>query len=272
MSNHISINIGDTFTSNEGYEFFIIGRTRQGGGYISNEYIIRFNDEAAHVKTAERTPIIKGQIKNPFHPSVYDRGYMGDGSYKGSRTVDGVQKKTSEYEAWRGMLKRSYCPKTQERQPTYIGCSVHPDWHNFQTFAKWYTSQVGYVEGWDMDKDLLVEGNKVYGPDTCILLPRPINSLLSMANMITGRFLPRGIHKHGTGYRVEVASLADKRVTKTYRTQEEAIKVRNKNTIERIDEIVDVYSDTIPEHVMSIIKKRLYKLLWIPSEEDSTSN
>lgn len=262
------IKAGNIGVTQEGCKFKVCGRSSYSGYWV-----IEFLDEPYHMRDATTYMIKKGQIKNPFHPSVYGKGYMGDGPYKGSHTIDGVQIKTPEYEAWRGMMKRCYCPKNQERQPSYIGCTVHPDWHNFQTFAKWYTEQPGYAEGWDLDKDLLVEGNKVYGPDTCILLPRQINSLVTMVDMLDDRFLPRGVYIRQNGtYRVELGSLATKRSTVTVKTVEEAIKLRNQNTIERIGEIVDVYSDKIPEHVMSIIKKRLYKLLWIPSEEDSASN
>ena len=31
---------------------------------------------------------------------------------------------------------------------------------------------------WQIDKDLLVLGNKLYGPDTCLMVPRSVNMLL----------------------------------------------------------------------------------------------
>lgn len=262
------VKVGSIGVSQEGCKFKVCGKSSYSGYWV-----IEFLDEPYHMRDATAYMIKKGQIKNPFHPSVYGRGYMGDGPYIGSHTVDGVQTKTPEYEAWRGMMKRSYCSKTHIRQPSYIGCSVHPEWHNFQTFAKWYTEQPGYVEGWDIDKDLLVKDNKTYGPDTCILLPRQLNSILAMVDFVGERLLPRGVYIRENGtYRVELGGLETKRTTITVKTKQEAFELRNQNTVKRIDEIVDAYQDTMPEHVMSIVKKRLHKLLWIPVEEDSPSN
>lgn len=266
--NKTGINVGDVITSEHGGDFTVISKAER-----PNFWNIKFNDVGGYETTVDASQIYRRSVANLNKATRLGVGYLGVGPYKGSFMVDGVRHRTKEFESWSGMLKRCYCPKTQERQPSYKGCTVHPVWHNFQVFAKWYTEQPGYAEGWDLDKDLLVEGNKVYGPDTCVLLPRQINSLVTMVDMLEDRFLPRGmyIRQNGT-YRVELGSLATKRSTVTVKTLEEAIKLRNQNTIERIGEIVDVYSDKIPEHVMSIIKKRLYKLLWIPPEEDSASN
>ena len=283
MTNPTSININDRFITKKGYTFTVMRKSER-----NNYWYVKFDGERAHEFETHSAQIVSGYLVDVEHSNIrgeYNKsaascnkisvlgiGYFGVGPYKGNTVVDGKQTKTKEYESWRGMIKRCYCPKTQVRQPSYIGCSVHADWHNFQTFAKWYTEQPGYVEGWDLDKDLLVEGNKVYGPDTCVLLPRQINSLVTMVDFVGDRFLPRGVYiRDGGKFRVELGSLATKRSTVTVKTIEEAFELRNQNTIERIDEIVDVYGDNLPEHVMSTVKKRLHKLLWIPVEEDNAS-
>lgn len=284
MANPTSINVNDRFTTKKGYTFTVIRKSER-----NNYWYVKFDGKDAYEFEAHSAQVVSGFLVDIQHSNIrggynrsieacnklstYGIGYFGVGPYSGNIVKDGKPTRTKEYESWRGMFKRCYCPKTQERQPSYKGCSVHPDWHNFQTFAKWYTEQPGYVEGWDMDKDLLVEGNKVYGPDTCVLLPRQINSLLAMVDFVGDRFLPRGVYiRAGGTYRVELGSLATKRSTVTVKTIEEAFELRNQNTVKRIDEIVDVYGNLIPEHVMSIVKHRLHKLLWIPVEEDSPSN
>lgn len=35
-----------------------------------------------------------------------------------------------------------------------------------------------HMEGWHLDKDILLKGNKVYSPETCAFVPAKINSLL----------------------------------------------------------------------------------------------
>lgn len=85
------------------------------------------------------------------------------------------------------MLRRCYSPTTQERSPTYIGCSVATEWHDFQVFAEWYNTK--FFEGtfeWELDKDILEKGNKIYSPKTCIPLPSELNCLLIKSEKTRG--------------------------------------------------------------------------------------
>lgn len=81
----------------------------------------------------------------------------------------------------------------QRKQPTYIGCSVHPDFIKFQDFATWCQTQIGFRnDGWDLEKDILVQGNKVYGPDTCCFVPHCINGVLTHIQSNQGVY-PSGV-------------------------------------------------------------------------------
>lgn len=267
MARPSRIKIGDTFKTNEGCEFVILDKSM-----FDNYWTIQFLDKHKHIRVAEPTPILKGQIKNPFHPSVYGIGYNGfndlkEEQFTATHVVNGKRVFTQEYEAWRGMFKRSYCSKTHTRQPTYIGCSVDERWHNFQVFAEWYVNQPGYTERWDIDKDLLIKNNKVYSEESCLLLPRPINALLTLADYVGDRFLPRGIYIRESGkYRVELGNDGPNRITKTVTSIKEAIVLRNAYTQQRIAEIADKYNDVIPEHTMLKIKERLLEILGIPTD------
>lgn len=77
------------------------------------------------------------------------------------------------YRAWSSMLNRCYSFKTQERCPTYKGCSVSEEWLLFSNFRAWMVAQDW--EGKQLDKDLLFEGNKVYSPETCVFVTRMVN-------------------------------------------------------------------------------------------------
>lgn len=69
----------------------------------------------------------------------------------------------------------------QTRWPLYEGVTVCKEWEeDFQSFARWYTSQPGYKYGygWDIDKDFRT-GGRHYSPETCMLLPRKVNLLLA---------------------------------------------------------------------------------------------
>lgn len=112
---------------------------------------------------------------------VYDKG-------KHPATVNG--KCTNVYAAWQNMLRLCYDPKIQERQPTYAGCSVCDEWLSFQNFAEWYCAN--YPEDgnkYQLDKDLKVLGNKVYSPETCLLVSSVVNKFPTDRGASRGDFM-----------------------------------------------------------------------------------
>jgi len=106
---------------------------------------------------------------------IYGVG-INDADYVTSPMIEGKQRVCPYYRKWLAMLQRGYCLKFKGKMPTYAGCSVDSSWLLFSNFKKWMQSQDW--RGKDLDKDLLVPGNKVYGPETCVFLDRSINNLL----------------------------------------------------------------------------------------------
>lgn len=162
--------IDECFVTNEGYNIQIID-------YVDTKNVlIKFVDRPEIQIWSTLQNIKNGQVKNPLHKSVYNIGYYGIGNYTARK--NGI--KTEEYIKWFSMFVRCYDDKYQLRQPTYIGCSVSDDFCNFQNFAEWY-SHYKYECKYplEIDKDLLYEGNKIYSPKTCCLLPKEINSTLN---------------------------------------------------------------------------------------------
>lgn len=119
----------------------------------------------------------------------------GVGIYEKGRHEAWVDNKnTKEYETWNGIHKRCEVGgRFQKTRPSYIGCSVHRDFIKFQDFAEWCQTQIGFDnDGWALDKDILVSGNKVYGPDTCVFVPVELNNLLTHKQSTKGD-LPTGV-------------------------------------------------------------------------------
>ena len=48
------------------------------------------------------------------------------------------------------------------------------------------------MKDWQLDKDILVKGNKVYSAKNCCFVPKEINKLITKANAIRGK-LPIGV-------------------------------------------------------------------------------
>lgn len=176
------IEIGQKFLTNEGCTLTVIGLA------TAKCVRIKFLDEHGYEKNVTATNIRNGEIKNPYHKSVFGIGYFGVGDYRAK--VGDVT--TYEYVRWKGMLGRCYDSNVLIRQPCYADCLVENKWHNFQTFADWITKQIGYGnKGWQLDKDLLVPGNKMYSEDVCVLVPQEINALFTGGNLANS--FPRGV-------------------------------------------------------------------------------
>jgi len=162
--------IGSQYITNEGYNVEIID-------YIDKaNVLIKFEERPDLQIWSTLQNIKKGQVKYPYHKSVYGVGYYGHGKYSARNN----NIKTEEYIKWFSMFVRCYDEKYQEKQHTYIGCSVSEDFCNFQNFAEWYNrNKYDCQYPLELDKDFLYEGNKVYSPSTCCLLPKEINNLIN---------------------------------------------------------------------------------------------
>lgn len=103
----------------------------------------------------------------------------GEGFYYGFGSVDvkrGMPGKYSfSYEAWSSLLKRCFDKKCK-RHHYYKDCTVDERFKEFHDFDAWARQQIGYgVPGFQLDKDILVKGNRHYGPDTCVFIPQDLN-------------------------------------------------------------------------------------------------
>ena len=189
-----------------------------------------------------------------FKPTVQGVGYLGIGKFKSRDSV--TQKQTLEYKTWIDMLKRCYNKDYQESKPTYKGCTVCLEWHNFQNFAEWYTSQEHYSKGYQLDKDWLVEGNKIYSPSTCVLAPKTINSLIVDNAAKRGKY-PMGVvyNKKNRNFNAQI------NINKTvklgvFQTAEEASKAYQKAKKNRIKEVALEWQDLIDERLFNAMMNR----------------
>jgi hypothetical protein len=82
------------------------------------------------------------------------------------------------YDKWYNLLMRCYSGNNK----SYIGCSVDGSWLYFSNFKKWVEQQPN--KDWEnchLDKDLLVEGNKLYSPENCVFISGSVNKFMQDA-------------------------------------------------------------------------------------------
>jgi len=118
-----------------------------------------------------------------FGVGVNDSNYITSGKKDGKTTV------CPFYLTWKSMMARCYDEKYQGRMPSYIGCSVVEEWHSFMNFRQWMEKQDW--RGKELDKDVLLVGNKIYSPKTCIFVSHSVNGLLNHIKSKKGK-LPTG--------------------------------------------------------------------------------
>ncbi|WP_394137451.1 AP2/ERF family transcription factor [Cytobacillus oceanisediminis] len=191
---------------------------------------------------------VTGNVKNVYDKSLFGVGFIGEGKYK--PTVNG--KSTEQYKVWAAMLQRCYSLRQQEKQPTYKGCTVAEEWHNFQNFATWYDENYYEIDGHrtHLDKDILQKGNKIYSPDTCVLVPQFINGLFIKRDKLRGD-LPIGVKtcsRYPNKYEVRCNNNKGKRVyLKTFDTPEEAFQVYKEYKEKLIKDIAEEYKGRLPD-------------------------
>lgn len=115
----------------------------------------------------------------------------GVGVYeKGKHKCKEAGKINKTYLVWRGMIERCYSKRMQTSRPTYVGCTVCDEWLSFQAFAEWFESNYpDYGGKYQLDKDLKIIGNKIYSPETCLLVTAMVNTFTGDCGSNRGNYL-----------------------------------------------------------------------------------
>lgn len=156
---------------------------------------VEFINTGTLVSDVQMAHINRGLVRDENLPILYGKCFLGTGKYKSKRNG----KDAIEYSVWKQVLERCFNEVYKNKHPTYKECVLNDKWENFQNFAEWYWTQKGAgIKGWHLDKDLLVKGNKEYGPHTCCLLPSEVNKAL-MLSVIGDKTTPVGTHQRPNG-------------------------------------------------------------------------
>ena len=120
------------------------------------------------------------------------------------------------YQHWKSLIERCYSDKYHSRQSSYIDCEVCDEWKYFSNFKKWF--EKNYVDGYQLDKDILVKGNKIYSPNTCCFVPKDINAAFQFARINANN----GITESKKGFVVTVNMYNKKVIVGTFSNIDDA--------------------------------------------------
>lgn len=89
---------------------------------------------------------------------------------------------------WYDMLERCY--SNNPKMKAYRDCEVSESWLKCSQFFQDIRSMENYeklFEGWHLDKDFIKKGCRLYSNETCCIVPRSVNSILTSSRAIRGK-------------------------------------------------------------------------------------
>lgn len=205
--------------------------------------LIRFKDDP--------TRSIKS-LANPYH-RLCDVGRIGS-----TRSVDAFGKVKKSFNAWRQMIHRCYNQKVIKNAPTYQNCTVCDEWLYYSNFESWWNENYYEIDNQRMcvDKDILIKGNKVYSPQTCLIVPHAINLLFIKCNASRGD-LPVGVShfRRDDKYAATISEDGKQHFLGLFNTPEEAFASYKQAKEQYIKSVADLYKDKIPERLYEALYK-----------------
>lgn len=214
----------------------------------SHNVLVMFYEPVCIVKT-KIGHLRRGGVDNPMFPSLLGKGFIGVGRY-------GAKDKRL-YRLWSNLLIRVYCEKHNAKHPAYKDVTVCEEWLNFQNFAEWCEQDVYFnlvdEKGirYQLDKDILVKGNKIYSPETCCFVPSILNSLIVSCGSKRGVY-PVGVslQKHNNTFLSQIRKEGSRKYRLgSFSTPEEAFQAYKESKELYIKEVVHKWKGKIDDKV-----------------------
>ncbi|WP_426160022.1 hypothetical protein [Pseudomonas sp. TSRC2-2] len=105
------------------------------------------------------------------------------------------------YNVWQRMFDCCYNANSTRSRATYSDCTVAPCWYRYSDFKVWFDQNA--IGDYQLDKDILVPGNRIYSPDTCCFVPASINMAVRWRRKTPRSGYP-GVSMFGGGFQADI--------------------------------------------------------------------
>ena len=213
--------------------------------YNARDVTIKFLN-TGNVRKTGTSELKKGEIRDNEAFPVYSVGIM-DVPNEARRNVP-IPK---EYSIWNGVRQRCYNENIRHLTPSYQEVEMSENFKRYSYFKEWCHNQIGFdQDGWQLDKDILIKGNKVYSEYTCCFVPQEINAALTNNKSVRGSF-PSGVIYNctKTRYRARIQRGDKWESLGTYDTPEEAFYAYKPVKEAHIKSLAEKWKDQIDPRV-----------------------
>lgn len=167
-----------------------------------------------------------------------------------------------EYRIWTQIKQRCSNPSIWKKYPRYEGCVIDSQWDDFHQFVIDYHSMVGYgLPKRHIDKDIIIKGNQIYGPDTCILVPEQINTLLTSSHGSRGKY-PLGVSYEDGRFIAKIRIHNRRKYLGCYPTMEDAFQAYKIAKEQHIKDMANYYKHELDPRAYTALMN------WTISEND----
>ena len=233
--------VGDVFKTNNYGDCIVLNY--EG----SSKVTVKFKNTGS-IKTVKLCHLKDGNVKDNFAITVYGEGYLGEGFDLGNKKLN-----EKAFKLWSHMLERCYSEKYKHSRPTYLNCHSSDNFKNLTFFKKWCVRQQGFNEdGFMLDKDILVKGNKMYSEDTCCFVPQEVNKIFTNIKNTNSGLV--GANKQSSGkYSAAVKHKGKIYYLGSYATEVAAFEVYKETKEKFVREVAREYKDIIDLRVYNAL-------------------
>ena len=155
------------------------------------------------------------------------------------------------YASWVRMLERCFSEVRKNRGDAYKEVSCCNEWLVFSKFANDLSKIENHeklFDGWHLDKDILVHGNKIYSKETVCIVPKEINNLL-VAKHFKNTGLPQGVTLKEGAYVAQINMFGKHKHIGRFRSPKSAFLAYKKAKEEYIKVVANKWKDSISSAV-----------------------